>query len=562
MNFNEHINYGITCYGIGDIVCSINALENMAIERNAILNLYVLDVSYQKRFQEIYESLETSHLKVKYAKDTEDHIENFSAFGMFSSWVSDWLLGWGNVTRFGQEYMVQFRDKVEQVPSKIGISFTVVSNPQKAPSKPSIIDILDDAISRGNVHYYGYRGDTDKWIYDTYKDKITFGSYELKDTIQSIRECSEFIGADSGMAWISAFGRVKTRIIVGRGLGEHLPKTFEGMEWVTREWVAREWENRPNIPKELPRGVNTIYELKTNNDRNFNSGIILVKDRYLVCFRKTESEIRLCWLDNKFNIIGNIYHPPIHGVTDPKLVQCGDNIKLCYSYDGYGCHLEYMEVCDVEIKDYSIRLLDDTKSRQLTIFDYPEYIKGREKSWAPFSHDDKLYFVYRKDKTHQVIVYDNELKCVRYMKDCIFPYNNPLSQNFKLHGNGNACKLSNEYLITSFHIDESHNRYRIGYYIFENKYPFKIVGVSKEFLIDSENFVDNDMPKGPLIGASQKCVFVGSWCNSIDENKLILSVGINDFTNYFLEYDRKYLLENVVMLSGYNKPEKLKSRVV
>ena len=87
------------------------------------------------------------------------------------------------------------------------------------------------------MFYYGYRGDkSDKWIYEEYQDKISFEKRVLSNTIKSIRECSEFIGADSGLAWVAAFARIKTRIIMGRDVGDTWFKTFEDMDWVKIEW--------------------------------------------------------------------------------------------------------------------------------------------------------------------------------------------------------------------------------------------------------------------------------------------------------------------------------------
>lgn len=297
-----------------------------------------------------------------------------------------------------------------------------------------------------------------------------------------------------------------------------------------------------------------VHILQTKFERFFNAGIIRIEDKYLICGRLNEGDIALTFLDKNFQQVGEWYHPPVSGITDPKIVKVGNNYKLCYSYAGYGSHLEYIEITDLIVDGLKIEFLSDTKSRQLTIFDYPDYKKGREKSWSPFSVNNRLYFVYKKNPCHQVIEYFDEVKCVKYLKDAI--HQNDLSGFHKnINGNGNACRITEDLFITSFHTDEGHDRYRIGYYLFERKYPFRVFGIGKTILIDSKNYVTDDMKRGPLIGSNQKCTFVGSWSESIDDSKMILSIGVNDFYNHFIEFSKEELLEGVIKKEHFGLSE-------
>jgi lipopolysaccharide biosynthesis glycosyltransferase len=229
MEFNKHKNYGITCFGIGDILCSLNALENMAIERGDKIVLYSLNDKYKYRVEELSNKMNLNNLIIKYSLDTDEHIEYFSAFGVEVTWVKDWLKCWG-ITRNGSENMIKMKNLIDTRKNKIGVSFTVVSNPQKNPSKETITKIIENNIKAGkHVVYYGYKGDeADKWIREKFPN-IEYEGYELSTTISSIQECEEFFGADSGMAWIAAFARVKTTIIVGKHFAN--PRTFGDMEW-------------------------------------------------------------------------------------------------------------------------------------------------------------------------------------------------------------------------------------------------------------------------------------------------------------------------------------------
>ena len=70
-------------------------------------------------------------------------------------------------------------------------------------------------------------------ILEKFGDKIEYCDYDLKYTIKRIGECSEFIGADSGMAWLAAFHRVKTKILLGKTA--RISNTFRDIPWVSIE---------------------------------------------------------------------------------------------------------------------------------------------------------------------------------------------------------------------------------------------------------------------------------------------------------------------------------------
>lgn len=544
MKFNEHKKYGITCFGIGDILCSLNALENMAIERDEKLDLYVLNDDFKNRFMVLYENLNINNLNIKYEKDTKEHIEFFSAFPMYNSYIYDWPQCWGLKSRIGQEYMIKFKNRNTTIKNKIGVSFTITSNPSKNPSVEYICNIIDKIKIDTDIHYYGFRNDkTDKWILDKYKSRIIFDDYDLNNTISSISECERFIGSDSGMSWIASFFGIPTNIILSSLFNENNHKVFNHINSCVCTYE--------NVPRRLYNNM-TTYEINIPEQRCFNTSIETINDdKYLCCSRIDESRICMYFLNKHYELIGDLYYPNLSGITDPKIIKINNNdFLLSYSYNGYGDNNEYIEFIEFNVDlDLNIKFNYASKNRQLTIFGFPNYIKKREKSWSPFVVNNILYYIYNKNNHHHIIWYDNEIKCVRYEEKLLHNIShNKYFLNKQINSNGNCCLISDDLFITSFHINNNHDRYVVGYYLFSSAYPFVFSHMCDDVLIDSETYVNDGLMRGPYVGEHQKCCFVGSWCRCLaDNNKILLSLGVNDYYNHIIEIEKKYLLDNAVL---------------
>jgi hypothetical protein len=239
LSFNRIPNYVIGCLGIGDIICSFNALENMGIEQNRIVNIYSDRKDCFNKLQTIFNNLQTTHLKLhltdfRHLGNMEVDYTIFQAFGMEVSWVNGWLKGW-QVDRRGYEHMIRYVGTIKKH-NKIGMSFTVNHNPTKNPSRECIRKIIKENVE-SNLVYFGYIGnEQDKWIQYEFGDKVEIFDRDLQKTIDGIRSCTKFIGADSGMAWLATYEKIPTKIVVGKGFGKELPKTFSEIPWVNVEW--------------------------------------------------------------------------------------------------------------------------------------------------------------------------------------------------------------------------------------------------------------------------------------------------------------------------------------
>ena len=122
MTFLDHPAYVMGCLGVGDIICSLNALENVGREKGRRITVYVCHQDYFPRAQRIYDSMDLKLVDLYYADHDQvkarwgDQSTVFQAFGMEVSWVKGWLYAWGLREHVGHEAMVRFRRVPAVVP--------------------------------------------------------------------------------------------------------------------------------------------------------------------------------------------------------------------------------------------------------------------------------------------------------------------------------------------------------------------------------------------------------------------------------------------------------------
>lgn len=244
MNFLEYPAYVMGCLGVGDILCSLNALENIGVEQKRRICVYVCHADYFSRVRCIYESLELKLVDLhcidydQVVTQWDERHTIFQAFGMEVSWVDGWLYGWGLRSNLGHESMVRFRRQSPMVAGSVGVSFTVKSHPVKNASRNTVLKLISQFLQTDRpVTYFGYREPEDSYLQALTANGLRICPHDLQETIARIGTCESFVGADSGMSWIAAFSRVRTTIVVGLGL-QDLPQTFSAIPWVSIEREA------------------------------------------------------------------------------------------------------------------------------------------------------------------------------------------------------------------------------------------------------------------------------------------------------------------------------------
>lgn len=244
MNFLDYPAYVMGCLGIGDILCALNALENLGKEKGRRIDVYVCLQDYFHRAECIYECMDLKTVKLHCADydlvkaQWGDQHTVFQAFGMEVSWIKEWLYGWGLRERLGHESMVRFRHDLTIVPGSVGVSFTVTSNPVKNISRNSVTELIAHLLKTNTVTYFGYRETEDSYLLPLAAAGLAFCPHDLRETILRIGSCEKFFGADSGMSWLAAFSRVDTTILVGHGFNG-IPRTFCDIPWAVIEKESR-----------------------------------------------------------------------------------------------------------------------------------------------------------------------------------------------------------------------------------------------------------------------------------------------------------------------------------
>lgn len=237
--FRDYSNFLLGCSGIGDMTCALNALESVGIENNKDVYVYVDKAKVEKLYN-LHSLFSLNRVKITTEMPDKNVTVGANAHGMDCSWVYDWPAAWGVTKRLGDGYMMKpkhfsWRGKK----GTVGVSFTVNFARHKNPStgyKSSIVRSLLDSGNR--VIYFGAldANDTESLWLREFSNKIQYAPKDLFQTADMLCNCEYFIGADSGMSWLSVFFKVPTTVVLGRTYGNELPKTFTKIKHCKMLW--------------------------------------------------------------------------------------------------------------------------------------------------------------------------------------------------------------------------------------------------------------------------------------------------------------------------------------
>lgn len=237
--FKDYKNYLLGCSGIGDMSVALSALESIGIENNKEVFVYV-DKAKQEKLFNLHSLFALTKVKILTEHPGPADLTGANAHGMDCTWTYDWPKTWGVTKRLGSEYMM--RPKHFQWKNKkgtVGVSFTVNFAKHKNPSDESKSQIINKLLVQGKkVIYFGKitsNNPDDKWLSE-FTGKIEFAEKNLFLTSSKMCDCEYFIGADSGMAWLSTFFRIPTKVVIGRTYGEEMPKTFANIKNCEMLW--------------------------------------------------------------------------------------------------------------------------------------------------------------------------------------------------------------------------------------------------------------------------------------------------------------------------------------
>lgn len=229
--------------GVGDIIGTMNMLQNLREQSGNVVNLYVRD--QDKRLRDLHALFEVPNVRIgKENKQDLQSVKKILPWGSDSDWVTSWLRGAG-CKEYGPDKMIKMKIDHRPTKGKVGISFSVHGCPGKNVALHHRERIINKLLNNGKeIVYFGYRKDDprDAWVSE-YSNNLKIASFDFENCAKEMATCEEFIGADSGMAWVSTFLRIPTTIVVGvgylidpHGHGFGLPKTFNGIPHVNIKW--------------------------------------------------------------------------------------------------------------------------------------------------------------------------------------------------------------------------------------------------------------------------------------------------------------------------------------
>ena len=264
-----------------------------------------------------------------------------------------------------------------------------------------------------------------------------------------------------------------------------------------------------------------VVRLNLPERGSFNPSILDIGDKYLFVYRPDEIELIACFLNYDYTIIpDSFYKFDMKYVADARLVITPDN-KVLMSYSKYS-----ISFCDETIQGNIIMDLNESKDKIFlgeTIFISPKNIKGRQKNWMPFVHDENLYFIARVCP-HEIYNVDWTGNRESFLEHTVEWKNNWFIKA-SLRGNTNVVLLEDGNFLSTFHTamhKESCVFYDNGCYIFEGKPPFKPLYSGHRTYLRAEAARESYYRKAGLIVCTFPCGMIRN------DKKIIISYGDND----------------------------------
>ena len=204
-------------------------------------------------------------------------------------------------------------------------------------------------------------------------------------------------------------------------------------------------------------------------------------------------------------------------VEDPRLFECGNEIKLTYT-DGYDMYLAHLD-----------KFMKVRRQEHISTFKELSSGDGREKNWTPFDYLGEPHFIYSDNP--RIIVNRKGI----FLSKTAFEW-----KWGKVSGGTPAIKWG-EYYITFFHSsitfkNPHHKRiYYMGAYLFEAKPPFDIVAVTQYPILKGSMSVDGENPVNQDV-----CVVFPSGVIQ-EKDHFSISYGFNDFNTRVIKVTKTAL---------------------
>jgi predicted GH43/DUF377 family glycosyl hydrolase len=300
--------------------------------------------------------------------------------------------------------------------------------------------------------------------------------------------------------------------------------------------VTHQFIPRPDS-KYLVNLADNVKRIEFPEKGSFNPGLVKLPNSkdYIMVYRPDEYGFVGCKLDENLNPYSDSYFKfNVTNCADPRIIWTNDN-KLLMVYSsttGVGLNLECIRgsiIMDLNKSDSFI----NTEHFRIS----PEELNSRQKNWIPFLFNEEIYLIA---SICPHIIYKFDLatkKCTKISEEKWFhPWIYP---ELFLRGNTNPVLMEDGNFLSTFHTATWYGKtcyYDNGCYVFEGKFPFKILRCSNRTYLPAEGAIE---PHFRNLGRIA-CTFpVGM---VLENNDLLISYGDNDSVVKIMRVDLNKML--------------------
>ena len=324
--------------------------------------------------------------------------------------------------------------------------------------------------------------------------------------------------------------------------------------------ISADSENIEGIEHEkcitiIKRHQNLLKSINLPDLRQFHGATCKYENRYICIYHNSEQHrLASCLLDCNFNYIAGTHTEDLGISTyiNPRIVKYQEKyyVSLSKMIPNVGDETIYLWELNVNDK---ITINRDKYLCFNTIDGWPNYQKGREKNWIPWSHEDKLYYTYSLNP-HRILEVDFETKSVkliaetRWTSDSWWDKEQWVEPIFRL--NSNPVLLSDGTYLSTFHTHRMRGSlpsYWTGFYQFEPKYPFKVLKISASPFMTPDYILPANIPYHPPPSGGNPFY---PFSMILDGEEIKLTGGTNEIAVTRCEFNVQEIVKGLVAVKG------------
>lgn len=283
--------------------------------------------------------------------------------------------------------------------------------------------------------------------------------------------------------------------------------------------------------------ADNVTRLELPEKGSFNPGLVKIPNSsdYIMVYRPDEYGFVGCKLDKNLNPYANSYYKfNITNCADPRIIWIpGNKLLMVYSSTtGVGLNLECIRGSIIMDLNQSDSFIENETFRMS-----PEELNSRQKNWIPFVYNEEIYLI-ASICPHIIYKFDINTKIATKVveNNWSHPWMYP---DLFLRGNTNPVLMDDGNYLSTFHTAIWYGKtcyYDNGCYIFEGKYPFKVLRCANRTYLPAEGATEPHFRNFGRIA----CTFpVGM---VLENDELLISYGDNDSVVKIMKVDLNKML--------------------